>query len=232
MTNSISLMFSGGVDSTVAAMHLADRFDQVYLLTFDNGYGTYGFDRTRRRAAELMLRYPGVFEHTVTSIRSRFECLALDSLKEDYLRHRSAFSWCLGCKLAMHVESVIFDQRHDITRHTDGSSGDSPEMVEQIPEVLSAIQGFYQNHGVHFAPTDFDMARDAKRALLKEKGFKMGIPIRDRYLRIQPSCIPGELYYLPWVLVGQPPRHDLDEILEFVARQRPVMDRMVQEAMT
>ncbi len=73
MSREAALMFSGGVDSTVAAVKLLDDFDRVHLLTFSNGYGHYAFGRTRRRVRELDERYPGRFIHFEASIKSMFE---------------------------------------------------------------------------------------------------------------------------------------------------------------
>lgn len=227
--NEISLMFSGGVDSTVTAMHLARRYDRVHLLTFANGYGHYGFSRPRRRARELSDRFPGRFVYHFESSRPLFEAMAVRTLEEDYRRYGSGFIWCLGCKLAMHAMSASYDLRHRIREHTDGSSGDTSEMVEQSRLSLSMIARFYGDHGIRFAPTDYDVPRDEKRAFLKLSGFRMGLPIRDRYLGIQPSCVPGELYYLPYLLLGRPPVHPERAVARFIREKRPIMDRHVEQ---
>jgi signal transduction histidine kinase len=227
--NEISLMFSGGVDSTVAALHLAGSFERVHLLTFSNGYGHYGFQRTRKRAEELMARAPGRFVYHFESVAGLFREIAVASLAEDYARFQSGFIWCMGCKLAMHTASVRYDLAHGLTRHTDGSSADTAEMVEQMLISLSLVSHFYQDNGISFEPTDYDLGRDAKRELLKTSGFRMGIPLRDRYLGIQPSCVAGELYYLPYLLLKRPPRHPERMVAEYITSRRPIMDRLVRE---
>ena len=224
----ISLMFSGGVDSTVAALHLAEAHERVHLLTFANGYGHYGFGRARRRADELMARMPGRFVYHFESIRPLFEALALRSLADDYVRFGSGFVWCLGCKLAMHVASARYDRANGLTRHTDGSNADTSEMVEQSLLSLSMVAHFYQDHGIAFGPTDYDLSRDEKRAFLERSGLRMGVPLRDRYLGIQPSCIPGELYYLPYLLLKRPPRHPERVVAGYIRSKRPLMDRLVR----
>jgi asparagine synthetase B (glutamine-hydrolysing) len=226
--NEISLMFSGGVDSTVAALHLAKTYDRVHLLTYSNGHGHYGFGRAERRADELIARAPGRFVYHFESVRELFRTLTVSSLAEDYARYQSAFIWCMGCKLAMHTASVRYDRAHGISRHTDGSSADTSEMVEQMLISLSLVSHFYQDHGVAFVPTDYDLPRDAKRELLKASGLRMGVPLRDRYLGIQPSCIPGELYYLPYLLLKRPPRHPERMVASYILSRRPVMDRLVR----
>lgn len=225
----ISLMFSGGVDSTAAAMYLAERYDRVHLLTFSNGYGHYGFKRSERRAAELKQRMGDRIVYNFQSSRRLFETIALDTLAEDYKRFDSGFVWCMGCKLAMHVLSVIYDRRHGIREHTDGSAGDTSEMVEQMLISLSLVSHFYEDHGVAFVPTGYDVPRDEKRAMMKREGFRMGIPIRDRYLGVQPSCLPGELYYMPFLLLGRKPVHKESVVAGYILEKRAVMDRLVRE---
>lgn len=222
-------MFSGGVDSTAAALHLAASYDRVHLLTFGNGYGHYGFSRSERRADELQARFPGRFVYTFQSVRPLFEALCLSTLADDYTRFHSGFVWCLGCKLAMHAASARYDRAHGLTEHTDGSSGDTSEMVEQAVIALSMVSHFYADHGIDFVPTGYDVPRDEKRQLLRDTGLRMGIPLRDRYLGIQPGCIPGELYYLPYLLLRRPPRHPDRLVAEYIHSKRPLMDRLVTE---
>ena len=102
----VALLFSGGVDSTTAALRLAETHDRVHLLTWGNGYGHYRLGRTRKRAAELERHHPGRFAHTLGSVRTIFETVLADPLG-DFRRYRSGFIWCLSCKLAMHARSVL-----------------------------------------------------------------------------------------------------------------------------
>lgn len=228
----VSLMFSGGVDSTYVALRLLDDHPRIHLLTYSNGYGVSGLRHARRRAAELNARHRGRFTHEVVSIRPLFEAMVLRSLSEDYQTYRSGFIWCLGCKLAMHAMSAAYARSHGIRRHTDGSSGDTSEMVEQMEVSIRAIQRFYQDHGLGYEAVDYSVTRAVKKAALVAQGFRMGIPLLDRHLGIQPRCIPGELYYLPFVLLGQAPTHPEEMVEAFIQAKRPLMDQMVREYTT
>jgi len=227
----ISLMFSGGVDSTAAAMYLAERYPRVHLLTFANGFGHYGFGRAARRAEELRARYGDRIVYHFRSIRPLVERLSVATVMDDYRTYGSGFVWCLGCKLAMHVASAAYDRAHGITQHTDGSSGDTSEMVEQMLISLSLVHHFYEDHGIAFVPTGYDEPRAEKQARLRAAGFRMGIPIRDRALGVQPSCIPGELYYLPFLLLGRRPVHPERMVAAYILAKRPLMDQLVREGL-
>jgi len=223
-------MFSGGVDSTVAAAKLLSDFDRVHLLTYSNGYGHYGFGRTRRRFRELEERFPGRFVHFEASIRTLFERICLGTIVEDYRRFGSAFMWCMGCKLAMHARSVIYCREQGISHMADGSAGDSAEMVEQMLLSVSMVHWLYADYGIDYFVPVYAIGRDEKRRQLREQGYFMGIPLLDRYLGIQPSCIPGELYYLPYVLFNKAPGHDEETVARYISEKRPLVDEIIREA--
>jgi len=212
----VALLFSGGVDSTTAALDLARRFSTVHLLTFGNGYGHYKLDRTRHRAGELRRLGAGHFTHSVASVRDLFELLVIDSLRADYRRYRSGFIWCLGCKIAMHTHAILYCLEHGVRVMADGSSGATPEMVEQSPQSLEAFRAFYRGYGIEFTSPVYDQTREEAIRRLEDRGFRMGIRIRDRFLGVQPKCHPGELYYLPFLLLGQAPDHDEDRVADFI----------------
>lgn len=223
-------MFSGGVDSTVAAVRLLEDFNRVHLLTFSNGYGHYGFHRTARRVAELDARYPGRFVYFTASVRDLFEEICLSTLIDDYRKFGSAFIWCMGCKLCMHARSIVYCRVNDIRWMSDGSAADSDEMVEQMALSVSMIRSMYRDWGVEYFVPVYTIPRDEKRAMLKKMGFYMGFPVRDRYLGIQPSCIPGELYYLPYVLFNKSPGHQEKMVARYIASKRKMVDEFVRDA--
>ena len=228
MANEVALMFSGGVDSSVAAIKLQEQFDRVHLLPFSNRYGHYGFKRTVRRVAELEERYPGKFVHFTSSIKDLFEKVCLSSIISDYRKFNSAFMWCMGCKLAMHARSIVYCRQNGVENMSDGSASDSSEMVEQSLLSVSMIHWFYADWDVRFFVPVYSVERDDKRAMLKEMGFRMGIPVRDRYLGIQPSCIPGELYYLPYILFNKDPGHEENTVAMYISEKREQLDEYIE----
>jgi predicted subunit of tRNA(5-methylaminomethyl-2-thiouridylate) methyltransferase len=203
----ITLLFSGGVDSTMAACQLAELFEKVHLVSYSNGYGHYLISRTAKRAKELSRHYPGKFQHSIISIRELFESLVIDTLDEDYAKNGSGFIWCMGCKLAMHMHTIIYNTENDIHMAADGSSFDTSEMVEQMPLSVAKIKGFYCEYGITFDNPVYKKKRQDSIKALKTMGFKMGLQIGDRFLGVQPKCKPGELYYMPLLLRGTPPNH-------------------------
>ena len=224
----VSLMFSGGVDSTTAALELARRHGTVHLLTYRNGYGHYTLERTRRRVRELRRVAGDHFVHTLESVQELFELLVIDDLRAEYRRNGSGFIWSLGCKMAMHTRSILYNLEHGIRVMSDGSSRSTGEMVEQSLLSLYLFREFYGEYGIEFKTPVYTIPREEEIRRLKEQGFRMGIRIRDRFLGVQPKCRPGELYYLPFLLFDQPPRHDEDRVAEFIDAKREVAGAYIE----
>ena len=212
----VTLLFSGGVDSTMAACTLAEQHDHVHLVSYKNGYGHYKMERTQRRAEEVAQRYPGKVTHSLISIQELFEQMVLSTLEEDYRRHGSGFIWCMGCKLAMHTRTIIYNVENAIYRAADGSSFATSEMVEQMPVSVAKIRGFYCEYGFAFQNPVYTVKREDSIAELKRRGFRQGIRIRDRFLGIQPKCKPGELYYMPMILRGTEPVHKEEAVARYI----------------
>lgn len=212
-------MFSGGVDSTVAALSLANDYDEIHLLTYENGHGNAHLKRTIKRAAELRKHCAAHIRHSIINIQDIFELIVTRSLENDYKDFQSGFIWCMGCKIAMHTRTIIYNLSQSIAIAADGSSLETDEMVEQMPSSVRSMREFYKNNNIDFIVPNYNQTRDEKRTLLKKLRFKMGIPIRDRYLGIQPTCFPGELYYLPYVLFNQGPIHNEDTVSQYINRK-------------
>lgn len=224
----VSLMFSGGVDSTTAALRLAEKYDRVHLLTFRNGYGHYRLNRTRKRAAELARHAGDRFVHHVETVQPLFEMM-LEDAREDYRRFGSGFIWCLGCKMAMHTRSVLYNLEHGIREMTDGSSQSTGEMVEQMLLSVYMVREFYEYYGIEYRTPVYTIPREEEIESLRKRKFKLGWRIGDRFLGVQPKCRPGELYYLPFLVLNQPPKHDEEKVSEFLREKRELAHAYIEK---
>ncbi len=224
----IALMFSGGVDSTATAIMLAERYDKVHLVTYKNGYGHYYHHRTRKRVDELNKALGNKFIYTLMSTKKYFDQIVVNSVLKDYAEYRSGFIWFMGCKMAMHMRSAVYCMENGLRYMTDGSNEDTNEMVEQMLISLTLIRFFYGNYGVHFGTPVYDIERDESRQLIKKLGLKMGVQVMDRHLCIQPTCIAGELYYMPYLLFNKKVRHDEDTVARFIEEKQKICDTITR----
>lgn len=227
--NEISLMFSGGIDSTMAALTLSEQYEKVHLLTYCNGHGHFYMKNSKKRARELADKYPGKFIHSFISIEDIFEKIVLDTLLEDYEEFKSGFIWCMGCKITMHTRSIIYNLENNIKLMSDGSSMDTDEMVEQMPISVSLIMLFYEKYNIGFSVPVYKQTRQEKIKRLKELRFNMGIPLKDRFLGIQPRCVPGELYYLPYLLFNKALEHEKQKVAQFIKKKQEAADTVIKE---
>jgi hypothetical protein len=224
----ISLMFSGGVDSTAAAVQLADHFKRVHLLTYKNGYGHYAHQRSRKRAEELARRVGDRFVFSLIETKRYFDEVLVDSVLADFAEFKSGFIWCMGCKLAMHLRSAIYCLENGLLQMSDGSSSDTNEMVEQMLVSLTLVRAFYAEFGIDFGTPVYETTRAESRRVIGESKLKSGLQVLDRQLGIQPSCIAGELYYVPYILFNKKVRHDEATVARFIQQKTIIAKEIVR----
>lgn len=227
--NEIALMFSGGIDSTATAARLADRYDRVHLLTYKNGYGHYYFHRVAQRVDELNRKLGSRFVHTLISTKGHFDKILVDTVAADYRKYRSGFVWFMGCKMAMHMRSAMYCLEHGLQHMSDGSNEDTNEMVEQMLISLTLIRQFYAGFDVHFGTPVYEVRRDDSRRYIAGLGLKMGIQVMDRHLCIQPTCLAGELYYMPYLLFNKKVRHDEATVAQFIDEKAAIARQIVDQ---
>ncbi|MFO7711526.1 MAG: hypothetical protein R6V53_07185 [Candidatus Woesearchaeota archaeon] len=215
-----ALLFSGGIDSTYEALTLKGK---LHLVTFHNGYGQFFINRSYDRFRELK---SSNLTYEVLSVKPIFKKILLDTLDEDM--HYGGFVWCLSCKLAMHTRMILFCKEKGIKTVHDGSSADTSEMVEQSQFAKDMIRELYNLYSIEFMASSYSVPREKKIAFLKRKGISTGIPLFGRNMGIQPKCIPGELYYSPYILCGKKPHHDQKDVADFFDKKIPLIKEMIK----
>jgi hypothetical protein len=224
----IALLYSGGLDSNVAAVKLLESFERVHLLTWDTGRGLVFVRWVHRSSARLQARFPGRFEHHVADIQPVFDAITTRRLHRLYARYRQRFVWCLGCKVSMHLASLAFCKAHDITDAADGSADDTPYYVEQMPVALTWLHAWYESHGVGFhTPLAGAGSREEKRAVLDELNIPRGRTLFGRNPGTQPLCLPGNLIYAPSTFLNLHPRFDEGRVRAFLDDQRGLFDELL-----
>jgi len=228
MAKEISLMFSGGIDSTMAAVMLAKEYDRIHLLTYNNGYGQMFMKTAKKRVDELNKKLNNKFTWHLMSTKELFEKITVNNVVNEVKEHKSGFVWCMGCKLAMHSKSIVYNLKNNINEMADGSSKSTEEMVEQKPFSLALIRKIYEKYGIKFHTPVYNIPRKEEIKILKNMGFNMGwFRIMDRFIGIQPKCIAGEIYYMPNILFNTKPEHDNSEIFKFFDKKTALITRFI-----
>lgn len=230
MAKQIALMFSGGIDSTMAAVLLGKQYSKIHLLTYNNGYGHIFMKTTRKRVDELNSKIDSKYILHLSSTKDLFEKISVNNIVNEIKTHKSGFVWCMGCKLAMHTKSIIYCLENNINEVADGSSKSTQTMVEQKPFSIALIKSIYLRFNIDYKTPVYHISREDEINMLKKMKFNMGwFRILDRFIGIQPKCLAGEIYYMPNLVFGTKPHHENNEILSFFQRKSKIVEDYIKD---
>ena len=240
----IAVMYSGGVDSSYLVTRLDGVYDRIHLVTFDvplsvrrrvPGEGAAQLQRLCTRS-EITHCYLNM-DDTVQRIRGGLLQAEIDNRTVGH-----AYSWCLGCKMAMHTRMIIYARQHGIAQVADGSKGNDAHAAEQTPEAVTLFADMYARHGVqHSCPVydDYDeptaplilrkMVLVDDNALGRRRLLEMGFHIPPRILNAdrlnQPFC-PVSFCLNVVRLV----RRERDgATTRYFALKQPIVDQLIRE---
>lgn len=162
----LAVLFSGGVDSSLAVALTAQIYNRITCLTFKR-FGIFGESQIDKSLKRLQRRFPNViFESVILPIDRFYQSL----LKGERLNFMS-LSICGLCKLAMHWRTIIYCIDNKINEVCDGSESSMiqyPDQNEQI--MLADIQKLYRELGINYFNPVFNLGDKAEYYL-----FRMGI---------------------------------------------------------
>ncbi len=146
----VALLYSGGVDSTLAACVLARSFGKIHLNTFERP-GFMAMDNPAEHAARLKARFPDrEFIHRRIDAGRFYE--AVDSPDPGLGRLGTglmALNTCGHCKAALHWRNLIFCLQNGVKYAADGAVVGAEEFAEQNPRILMpALLELYASFGV------------------------------------------------------------------------------------
>ena len=149
----VAVHYSGGADSTLAAIMAAQRFETVHLLTF-----CHPFIRERERSEVNAEKLTRIFGSDVIVHRFVDATDALDDIMfGDYLRDLRKYGTfltadpCLACKLSFDTEAIRYACENDIRLVVDGSDLRVPFQLSQGHEgMLELRRQFYLEYGIDF----------------------------------------------------------------------------------
>lgn len=155
----ISVLFSGGPDSTLAALRALDEAERVHLVTYHHrlmsrmGGHTIVVDEMKERFGE---------ERIVTheeEIGELFREMYFKDWQRRLPKYRTYYvPWmCGACKLAMHTRTIAYNMEHGIRKTYDGANTESsPLFPAQTREYISVMQEYYGRYGMEYDAIIFD----------------------------------------------------------------------------
>jgi hypothetical protein len=141
-------------------------------------------------------------QHQIINIHHLFKSVILKPLVGDLVRHQS-YPVCLGCKLCMHTQTIVYAQNNGIKQVADGNVRDAT--FDQTEPIAGLFREFYRDHGLEYLPFSVGYAglsnvlwehdeRKEQKALLSENGLlkKDEMSTFSKY-RLQPFCLNGQV---------------------------------------
>lgn len=194
-----AMMFSGGVDTTLAAARLLEtgEVDKLHLMTFCNGF-CVGVDRSRIHADELSEQYGSDRVHHevmyVTELFAELRSPLLPTIR----RFRSTLVFDLCCRLSMETRAILYALEHGIDAIADGTNIDQGKLFLERPEYLAVSKAFFDSFGIrYYSPVYGESGgREGRWQELVRRGFTVGPKALERVdinacVLYQPFCLMG-----------------------------------------
>lgn len=195
-TDKVLLLFSGGLDTTLEAVGLAERYQKVYLLTFQNGFCVN--TRSAARSAEKLrvLYGPDKIIHDYLNTYPWIKRM-LPRFPELWKKYRSPLIADMLCKAGAIASLIEYGVTRGISYCSDGSSKDQTQVFIQHPEFREHIKPCVREFGLQYLePLYSNMDRHEKYERLGKLGFKGG----KKWL--EKLYITSRLFQQPFCLVG------------------------------
>lgn len=136
----VSLLFSGGADSTLAAARLAADHEEIDLVTFKH-YAAWHISASGKSEDRLRAKYPKVrFRHAYLNSSALFLKLQARLLRDLPGHPFLNLYFCGACKLAMHTQLAAYNLRNGIRTAASGASRLMPMFPDQTPGGIEALQ--------------------------------------------------------------------------------------------
>lgn len=140
----VVVLFSGGIDCSLVSLLLRKDGYRVHLLHYDHGASiSNGLHRIRFQELKNLMGEDKILLQEL-SHRGLFRKLALANIENDFAKYKTNMI-CLGCRLAMHIETIIYCMKNDIHTVADGSVKYQNDFPEQNDAALEIFRELYKN---------------------------------------------------------------------------------------
>ncbi|MCO5382262.1 MAG: hypothetical protein NHB15_09400 [Methanosarcina barkeri] len=171
----ISVLFSGGSDSTLAAALACEQFNTVHLLTYFNS-GMPFTEKAKINAGKLS-NYFGKDKivHKFINFEELSKKIYYDNYISDLLKYKGYMNpcFCNACQLAMHISTVSYNIENDIHFTCDGYKKEKGHIyIFMSQEGIEKLKSFYKCFDIEYKNPVYDIPRT------DWKLFEMGITIK------------------------------------------------------
>lgn len=165
----ITVLFSGGLDSTAVAIEFLKANWFVHMLTFYNGAEQW-LDLAKVKADYIMRAFPNKTSYQVRDCTYLFHELGIRSLESDIITYGNLV--CCACKLAMLTEAILFCKEKNVSLVADGFKESQSYYPEQTPEFMLATKEFAARFGVEYVHPLWETPLES----LEDIALSVGVP--------------------------------------------------------
>lgn len=209
----VVVLFSGGIDCSLVSLLLRKDGYRVHLLHYDHGASiSNGLHRIRFQELKNLMGEDKILLQEL-SHRGLFRKLALANIENDFAKYKTNMI-CLGCRLAMHIETIIYCMKNDIHTVADGSVKYQNDFPEQNDAALEIFRELYKKYGIEYKTllAEVSSAKDVKYRLLDN-----GISIQS----MEDTCLFSNTFNKP----------EENSIKEFLNERLSICDTYIEEKM-
>jgi len=201
----ISVLFSGGPDSTLAALHALQKAYRVHLLTYHHKlmthYKTTSGDEKHMRVAKELLRKYG--SNRITIFKDQIwkffkEIYRLKALHTPFKNRAYCIPWiCGACKLAMHMKTIEYNLRNKINVTYDGANKESAFVFPaQSMAYIDVIKRLYWLYDMSYETPVYNL--EGTDIMTEDFGLRscQGTKQEHFFFSTQHSCFAGVLVHL------------------------------------
>ena len=183
----IAVLFSGGGDSLLVAdlLGATPHFSKVHLVTYDNGT-TSDLELAAAFIEKLKDRHGEErIVHRFRNIAELFRNVALNQhLIEDISRYGNNYA-CVGCKLAMHADLIVYSLLNGIGNIADGYNRRQQRFPEQTEANMESVGKLAEAYGIRYRTPLLNLVKTQM-----DRTHELGV--RGLHTQsVQPSCLLG-----------------------------------------
>lgn len=168
----ISILFSGGSDSTLAAALMCEKFEKIHLLTYFHS-GMPFTERAKINAEKLSNHFgKDKIVHKFINFEDLLKKVYYGNYIRDLLKYKGYMNpcFCNACQLAMHTNTILYNIKNDIHFSCDGYKREKEHVyIFMNEDGIEMLRKFYRSYGIEYKNPVYEIART------DWKLFEMGI---------------------------------------------------------
>ena len=158
---------------------LEKKYD-VELIHYNNGVFISN-DLYKIRYNEIASKFVNcILNLKEVDVFGTFRKLALVNLEKDILMYKHSLI-CLGCKLAMHVHTIILCKQNNVTLVADGNTKKQNKYPEQSDKAIELIRDLYAKYGIEYINPIYNLGKKDIKYELLDRGITIQ-PLEDTCL--------------------------------------------------